>query len=413
MIAAHDTKGPDAVFIKERIEAAGHRVLLIDFGIVGEPAHHVDHAAGEVAELAGTSVAALRRAKDRSAAVAAMTEGVTKLVGRLHARGEIDGVFAIGGGAGTTVGATSMRPLPVGVPKVILSTVAAGDTSNYLGSSDIVMFPSIVDVAGVNAISRVTYRTAADAMVGMLDGLGTAPAATPARPLIAASMFGVTTPVVLRAKRRLEDAGYEVVVFHATGAGGRTMERLCRERYFSAVLDLTTTEWADETVGGILGAGPDRLTAAADLGIPQVVSVGATDMVNFGRVDSISPEFAGRRLYEHNAENTLMRTSATEARDIGRNIGARLARAHGPITVLVPDGGVSALDAPGQPFEDPDARRALVDALLAQLSPSGVSVSRTPDHINDPSFADRAADELLALLTARGDDHEDRTSDAQ
>jgi len=241
-------------------------------------------------------------------------------------------------------------------------------------------------------------------MVGMLAGVDTDTGLRGERPLVAASMFGVTTPAVLRAKSLLDQRGYEVVVFHATGAGGRTMERLCAEGYFSAVLDLTTTEWADETVGGILSAGPDRLSAAAAGGLPQVVSLGATDMVNFGRRDTLPPRFEGRLIYEHNAENTLMRTSPDEAAQIGRNIGSRLDRALGPTVVLIPDGGVSALDAPGELFEDPLARRALVDALTSSISSSNVRLVSSPLHINDPDFADLAVHELceaIAMTTPR------------
>jgi uncharacterized protein (UPF0261 family) len=404
LVAALDTKAADAAFIKQRIEAAGARVLLIDTGVVGDAALWPDHSAEEVASIAGTSLEELRQGRDRGTAVAAMARGVKELVRQLHDSGSIDGVFALGGGAGTTVGATAMQGLPLGVPKVILSTVAAGDTTNYLGTSDIVLFPSVVDVAGINSISQRTYGQAADAMVGMLAGVDTDTGLRGERPLVAASMFGVTTPAVLRAKSLLDQRGYEVVVFHATGAGGRTMERLCAEGYFSAVLDLTTTEWADETVGGILSAGPDRLSAAAAGGLPQVVSLGATDMVNFGRRDTLPPRFEGRLIYEHNAENTLMRTSPDEAAQIGRNIGSRLDRALGPTVVLIPDGGVSALDAPGELFEDPLARRALVDALTSSISSSNVRLVSSPLHINDPDFADLAVHELceaIAMTTPR------------
>jgi uncharacterized protein (UPF0261 family) len=302
-------------------------------------------------------------------------------------------VLAIGGGAGTTIGSAAMQPLPLGLPKLILTTVASGNTAGYVGTSDILLFPSVVDVAGINRISAVTYTRAADALSGMLGGAADGTEAPRDRPLVAATMFGVTTPCVLRAKQQLERAGCEVLVFHATGTGGATMERLVADGFVDAVLDLTTTEWADEIVGGILSAGPDRLTAAGRRGTPQVVSLGATDMVNFGPPDSVPARFAGRLLYRHNAENTLMRVSVAEAAQIGAAIGDRLAAASGPTTVLVPTRGVSALDAAGQPFDDPAARDALVDAVRSR-----VPVEEHDLHINDPAFADLAAARVLAQI---------------
>ncbi|MCF6378138.1 Tm-1-like ATP-binding domain-containing protein [Nocardioides KLBMP 9356] len=411
LLAALDTKADDAAFVRARLQSWGIAVTLVDYSVVGDPPVVPDHSAAQVAELAGTSLQELREARDRSRAVAAMGSGARLLVAQLHADGEVDGVFALGGGAGTTIGSAVMRELPLGMPKVILSTIAAGDTSNYLGTSDIVLFPSVVDVAGVNSVSRLTYTAAADAMAGMVQGLSIRegdrrPSAVEQRPVVAASMFGVTTPAVLRSRELLEEAGCEVVVFHATGAGGRTLERLCAEGHFAAVLDLTTTEWADEVVGGILSAGADRLNAAARAGIPQVVSVGATDMVNFGRPDTVPARFTGRTFYHHNAENTLMRTTVEESRQIGLSIGSRVAASTGPSVVIVPDGGVSALDAPGQPFEDSAARAALADDLVKALSGSDTRVIRTPLHINDGAFAELAVRELLALM--RRSDQGDR-----
>ncbi|MDN5854830.1 MAG: Tm-1-like ATP-binding domain-containing protein, partial [Actinomycetia bacterium] len=323
-------------------------------------------------------------------------------VADLYAQNKVHGVLALGGGAGTTIGSTVMQALPLGVPKVILSTVAAGDTTGYLGTADIVMYPSIVDVAGVNKISQLTYTRPADAMAGMLDGLNSAtqPKATAPspRPLVAASMFGVTTPCIQHAQRILEAAGCEVLIFHATGVGGRTLERLVSERFFDAVLDLTTTEWADEIVGGILSAGPTRLSAAAAAGIPQVVSLGATDMVNFGRPESIPTPFAGRTFYHHNAENTLMRTTTSEATNIGHAIGRQLDTTQGETVLLIPRRGVSMLDAAGQPFDDPAARQALTTAVRDQLTNPRVQIEEHDLHVNDPAFAEAAANKLLAAL---------------
>lgn len=402
LLAALDTKGDDADYLRRRFAEHDLRTIVIDTGVLDQPQITADIPREDVATAGGTALADLVAHHDRSAAVATMAAGASAVIAELVRDGRIAGVFAIGGGAGTTTGARAMRDLPLGFPKAILTTVAAGNTSGYLGTSDIVLFPSIVDVAGINRISAVTYRRAADAFAGMVAGsLTTDSSDEPPRPLIAASMFGVTTECVLQAKSVLEQAGCEVVVFHATGAGGRTMERLIAEGHVDAVLDITTTEWADEVVGGILTAGPERLGAAAKAGVPQVVSLGATDMVNFGPPESIPARFAGRLFYEHNAENTLMRVDAPEAARIGEAIGRRLRASTAACTVLIPANGTSALDGAGRPFDDPVARRALQEALTAQLAGSAVRVIETSQHINEPAFAAMAARRLLELLANR------------
>ncbi|ABG99258.1 conserved hypothetical protein (plasmid) [Rhodococcus jostii RHA1] len=401
LIAALDTKADDAGYIRARLREHGLRVHLIDVGVLDEPLLHADSTREEVADSAGMDLGVLRRRHDRSSAVDVMGAGARRIVEDLVATESIQGVFALGGGAGTTIGSIVMRDLPLGFPKAILSTVASGNTANYVGTSDIVMFPSIVDVAGLNRISSVTYTQAADAFAGMVNGLSTRPDVSPTadRPLVAASMFGVTTQAVMCAKSILENAGCEVVVFHATGTGGRTMERLISEGYFDAVLDLTTTEWSDEVVGGILSAGPTRLESAARHGVPQVVSLGATDMVNFGAPDTIPGTFANRLLYHHNAENTLMRVTSDEARQIGEAIGRKLRLATGPCTLLIPLRGTSALDAEGEPFDRPEARRDLFDAVKSSLDGSAVTVIDIDQHINDEVFATSAARLLLDYLS--------------
>jgi uncharacterized protein (UPF0261 family) len=404
LIAALDTKADDAAFLAARLKSRGHDVTVVDVGVLGEPGIAPDITREQVAAAGGCSLAELVARADRSAAVAAMAAGATRVLAELHAEGRLSGALAIGGGAGTTIGSTALRGLPLGLPKVVLSTVAAADTSGYVGTSDIVMFPSIVDVAGINRISAITYGRAADALAGMVDGAAAEQPGRRARgaPLVAATMFGVTTPCVLRAKHRLEDAGCEVLVFHATGVGGRTMERLVADGLVDAVLDVTTTEWADEVVGGILTAGPHRLEAAARAGVPQVVSVGATDMANFGPPGLIPARFADRLLYEHNAENTLLRVDAGEAAAIGAAIGRKLRSASGPATVLVPRRGVSALDITGGPFDDPRARAALSDALRAEVDGTNVRFEEHDMHINDDAFADLLADRVLSELKEAG-----------
>jgi uncharacterized protein (UPF0261 family) len=400
LLAALDTKADDASFLRDRLRAAGHEVLVVDVGVLGRGGFAADVTREAVAAAGGTDLARLRERGDRAEAVPVMAAGAAALVADLVSSGRVQGVLALGGGAGTTIGSTAMRELPLGVPKLILTTVSAGDTSGYVGTSDIVLFPSVVDVAGLNRISALTYSRAADAMAGMLAGLDRPPAevAVRDRPLVAATMFGVTTPCVMRAKEQLERAGCEVLVFHATGTGGRTMERLVAEGHVDAVLDLTTTEWADEITGGILSAGPHRLEAAGRAGVPQVVSLGATDMANFGPPDSVPARYADRLLYRHNPQNTLMRVSPEEAERIGAALATKLDAATGPTVMLVPARGVSALDAEGAPFNDPVARIALVRALRAGLTSPRVQVEDHDLHLNDPAFAEHAVHRVLALL---------------
>jgi uncharacterized protein (UPF0261 family) len=289
-----------------------------------------------------------------------------------------------------------MRELPVGVPKLMVSTMASGNTAPYVDVKDITMMYSVVDIAGLNAISTRILANAAGAICGMV-GVRDAATTQPTRPAIAATMFGVTTPCVTAARRRLESAGYEVVVFHATGSGGRAMEGLIDDGFFAGVLDVTTTEWCDEVVGGVLSAGPERLSAAGRKGIPQVVSVGALDMVNFGAAETVPAHFQNRTLYRHNATVTLMRTSPDECREIGRRIAEQLSHARGPVTLMIPLRGVSMLDAEGQPFSDPEADRALFQALRDN-APAHVEIRELDAHINDPAFADALAEALITSL---------------
>lgn len=401
LLAALDTKAQDAEFIRNRLRAMGHHVILVDVGVLGDPQITSDISRAETAAAGGNDLAELRSRADRSHAVEAMARGASDVVRTLYESGAVQGVFALGGGAGTTIGAAAMQRLPLGVPKVILTTVAAGNTLGYVGTSDIVMFPSVVDIAGINRISALTYARAADAMSGMLSGLvrEAGEKLTKDRPVVAATMFGVTTPCVMRAKEQLEAAGCEVLIFHATGAGGRTMERLIKEGFVDAVLDITTTELADEIVGGILTAGPHRLEAAAARGIAQVVSLGATDMVNFGAPDTVPERFRNRLFYNHNAENTLMRVSVEEAEQIGTMVAEKLNRANkSPVVLLLPLRGISALDAEDQPFNDPSAREALFSAVTSSIDNERVEVREVDVHINDNAFADIAAGYVLSQL---------------
>lgn len=389
-----DTKGPEFLYLRDRLRALEVETLVVDCG-TREPHFTPEIPAEEVARAGGGSLETLRSRADRGEAVATMARGAAILAARLHSEGRLDGVIGLGGSAGTTLGTTAMRSLPVGVPKVMVSTMASGDTRPYVDTKDICMMYSVVDIAGINRLSRRILGNAAGAIAGMV----TAPreAETEDRPLIGATMFGVTTPCVTRARQVLEAAGYEVLVFHATGTGGRAMEDLVRGGYLAGVLDITTTELADELVGGVLSAGPERLEAAGAAGLPQVVCPGALDMVNFGPRETVPARFADRLFHVHNPTVTLMRTTPAENAELGRITARKLNQARGPLTVLLPLQGVSAIDREGQPFHDPAAGAAYRDALRGELRPE-IAVVELPLHINDPAFAEAAAQALLALL---------------
>ncbi|MBO0803818.1 MAG: Tm-1-like ATP-binding domain-containing protein, partial [Nocardiopsaceae bacterium] len=349
-----------------------------------------------------TSLAQLRAAGDRGQAVSAMGRGAADVVAGLIARGQVDGVLSAGGSGGSSIAAQVFAALPVGLPKLLVSTMASGDVSPYVGAKDVCVMYSVVDVAGVNRISRIVLGNAAAAMAGMAAAREQAREAEPGtgdRPLIAASMFGVTTPAVETAKERLTELGYEVLVFHATGAGGRALEGLAEEGLVDGVLDLTTTELADDLVGGVLSAGPGRLTAAGAAGLPQVIAPGALDMVNFGPPDTVPERFSGRLFFEHNPTVTLMRTTEPEMAELGTRVGRKAAAATGPTEVFWPGRGVSALDADGQPFRDPDADEACRAAVERELEAAGRTLRRMDAHINDPGFATAMADRLHQMIT--------------
>lgn len=398
VVGTLDTKGHECAYLRDRVREHDVEVLLVDVG-VHPPQVAPDVSREEVARAADADVTALAEAGDRGAAVEAMGRGAAAVLRDLHEQGRIDGVLGAGGSCGTSIVTRGMQALPVGVPKLVVSTVASGDTRPYVGTVDITLMHSVVDIAGINSISARILANAAGAVAGMVR---TTVPPLESRPLVAASMFGVTTPGVTRARERLEELGYEVLVFHATGTGGRSMEALVAAGFLAGVLDLTTTELADELVGGVLSAGPDRLTSAGAVGLPQVVSLGALDMVNFGPRDSVPSRFDERTLHVHNPTVTLMRTTPDECRELGRRVGRTLSAATGPTVLFVPLGGVSMLAVPGQLFHDPAADEALVQGLRETLQPS-VEVHELDLDINDPAFAVAMADRLHELITgARG-----------
>ncbi|WP_435005236.1 Tm-1-like ATP-binding domain-containing protein [Tundrisphaera lichenicola] len=397
LIGTLDTKGRELGLVRDILRGRGIETLVVDAGSQGPPTTRPEISREEVFRRAGISVGSLR---DRGEAVSKAAEGVAAVVAELHREGRVEGVFGLGGSAGTVIGTSAMRALPFGVPKVMVSTLASGQTRPYVGGSDIAMFYPVADLAGLNRLTRTALSNAAHALAGMVLAPKVVEPPGASKPAVAATMFGVTTPCVDRARQGLEAQGCEVLVFHATGIGGQSMEGLIRDGEVDAVLDLTTTELADELVGGTLSAGPDRLEAAVCRGIPQVISVGALDMVNFGPMDSVPERFRGRKFHRHNASVTLMRTTPEENDRIGRRIGEVLARASVPTVVLLPMGGVSAIDAPGQPFHDPEADSALFRAIHESLDDHPlVTVVDRAHHINDPEFADQAAFLLRVLMT--------------
>ncbi len=396
LLATLDTKGTEAAWLRDRLVALGTDVVLVDTGCLGAAAVEPDISREEFYGLGPTGVADLAEAGDRGQAISAAADAAAKLAVAKWTDGQLTAVIGIGGSAGTTIATSAMRALPLGVPKLMVSTLASGQVRPWVGDSDILMLNSVVDILGLNRISRTVLDNAARALAGLVT-TAPAPAADSDRPLVAATMFGVTTPCVEQARETLEEAGYEVLVFHATGNGGQAMERLIADGLFAGVLDITTTELADELVGGILSAGPDRLTAAGAIGIPQVISVGATDMVNFGPPSDIPSKFADRLFYEHNPTVTLMRTTPEENQELGQQIARRAAAANGPVSILLPLQGVSAIDCSDQPFDDPVAREALFGAIRDQHGTA--SLEELPLHINDPDFANSAARRLLDMMS--------------
>ncbi|MEF8937731.1 Tm-1-like ATP-binding domain-containing protein [Halobacteriaceae bacterium SHR40] len=399
IIGTLDTKGEEIGFARDVLRAQGVDVHIVDTGVVGEPELEPDTTASAVAEAAGTTLETLRESGDRGEAMEAMGEGAAAIARKLHEDGTLDGVLGLGGSGNTSIATTAMRALPVGVPKLMVSTMASGDTEPYVGSRDIMMLYSVADIEGLNQLSRQVIANAALAMVGMVTN--DPDVEVEDRPTIGVTMFGVTTPCVQQAREILEEKGYETIVFHATGTGGRAMESLIEEGIIDGVLDVTTTEWADELVGGVLNAGPERLEAAGAAGIPQVVSTGALDMVNFGPRDSVPDEFEGRTFHVHNPQVTLMRTTAEENAELGEIIAGKLNAATGPTALVLPLGGVSAIDVEGEPFHDPEADRALFDALRSGIDDDVELVEMETD-INDEAVSQRLAETLDEYMRAVG-----------
>ena len=393
-----DSKGAEYQYIKGLVEELGLRAYTIHTGVF-EPMFEPDVSNGEVAAAAGYNLEEIAAKKDRSLAMEALAKVMETIVPKLYADGMFDGILSLGGSGGTSLATAAMRALPIGVPKLMVSTMASGDVERYVGTSDIIMMPSIVDVAGLNKISKMIFKNAVLAMAGMVScGDKLKNDTTEQKPLIAATMFGVTTPCIEQAKAYLEKKGYEVMVFHATGTGGKTMEALIDAGFFAGVLDLTTTEYCDEVVGGILAAGPDRCGAAIRQKVPQVVSVGACDMVNFGEMDSVPEQFRGRNLYKHNPAVTLMRTTVEENVEIAHRLAEKWNGTRRKMVLLLPKKGVSMIDAEGQPFDGPEERKTLFETLKKEIRNDNVEIVELDNNINDEHFALTAAKTLLELM---------------
>ena len=399
LVGTFDSKGTEYQYIKELLEKLDLKVFTIHTGVF-ESSFVPDVDVAEIAAEADEDIASIRKRNDRAYATEVLSRGLKRLLPKLFAKGLFDGVLSFGGTGGTSLVAPGMRQLPIGIPKLIVSTVASGDTSVYVGTSDIMMMPSIVDVSGLNKISKRIFGNAVSAMAGLLNYRFETE--EDERPLVAATMFGVTTPAVNFAREYLEQNGYEVLVFHATGIGGRTMESLVSDGYFAGVLDLTTTEWADELVGGILNAGEHRLEAASLAKIPQVVSLGAMDMVNFGPFDTVPDQFKNRNFYKHNPTVTLMRTTVEENEKLGKIIASKLNLAKSETILVIPNGGFSAIDVKDGPFYCPEADKALIDSIKKHLTNESVKLIEKEQAINDKAFAEFSAQQLINLMNEKG-----------
>ena len=397
VIGALDTKGAELAFLKDQIIARGHTPLVVDVGVMGQPAFAADVPRTEVAAIGGCDLARLAADGDRGRAVTAMADAARETIVRLFSQGRVDAVIAMGGGAGTTIGTAAMRALPLGIPKVMVSTLASGDVRGFVGVKDIVMIPAIVDISGLNRISRGVFTRAAAAVCGMVEAR--VPEADDA-PLITASMFGNTTKCVEGARAIVEAAGFEVLVFHAVGAGGQTMESLIEAGHIAGVLDVTTTEWADELVGGVMSAGPTRLEAAARTGTPAVIAPGCLDIVNFWEPHTLPEKFRGRRIYQHNPKQTLIRTDPDENAELGRIIASKLNMSIGPAAVYFPLQGISVVSAPGGPYWWPEADAALLESLQTHLR-KDIPVHVMDMNINDARFSRAMAEGLLAMNPAQ------------
>ena len=398
LIGTLDTKGVEYAYLRDRLIEHGVSVVLVDVGVLDQPLIEPDVTRHEVAAAAGANVEQLAAAHDRAAALDAMARGAIEIARDLHAGGRLDGVVGLGGTGGSSVATAVMRALPLGTPKLMVSAVAPRDIRPYVGATDLTFMYAVTDIAGINRVSASILSNAAAAIAGM--ARSKQPPLDDPKPLVAASMFGITMPCVNSARKRLEDLGYEVVVFHQTGTGGRSLEELVEAGTVTAVLDVTTTELADELAGGICPAWPSRLETAGRLGVPQVVTLGALDFVCMGALEKIPEALSERTFHRHAPEMIGMRTTPAECAELGRTIARKLNAATGPTALFVPLRGVSLYATEGQVFHDAAADEALFQALREHVDPERVELYELDLDINDPEFALAMADRLHELATA-------------
>jgi uncharacterized protein (UPF0261 family) len=398
LIGSLDTKGIEYAYVRDILHQSGVETLTINTGVLGTPHFTPDITSEEVAAAGGATLSSLRNEQDRGKAVSAMTEGIAVIVARLIKDNVVGALFGMGGTAGTTVCASAMQAAPIGIPKLLVSTVASGNTSPYVGVKDVMMMYSVIDIAGINSLSRRILSNAAYALVGMIKGIANeAPVVEDHKPMLGMTMFGVTTPCCTRVREALEVKGFEILVFHATGTGGQAMEELIRAGFIQGVLDITTTELADDLVGGVFSAGPQRLLAAGEMGIPQLVSVGALDMVNFGAPETVPSQFKDRTFYQHNPTTTLMRTTVDENAQLGKRLAEKLNKSSTQTVLVFPHGGVSLLDVEGKPFDGVQQRQALFQAIKSTLEPH-IRMVETEGDMNDPAVADLIVEQFLDVF---------------
>ena len=387
-----DSKGIEHEYLANQIKAKGHKVCMIDLGTGSAPCVDVDVTRYEVAKSMDLDLEKLMEAADRGDCVRAMSKAAAVYLKQRVDAGDFDAVISLGGGGGTSLASTAMRTLPMGFPKIIVSTLASGNTAHYLGTKDIILIPSIVDVAGLNSVSKMVFTKAAGAICGMVDSNLEE---ENKKPLIVASMFGNTTECVDIAKDVLEKAGYEVLVFHATGIGGKTMEDLIESGMVDAVLDITTTEWADEHVGGVLSAGPTRMDAMTHANIPAIVVPGCLDMANFGEKETVPEKFNDRTFYQHNDQVTLMRINADECCKLGKVLAEKANANKAPTEICLPLKAISVISAKGGDFYDEAADDALFDSIRCHAK---VKINELDHEINALEFAEFCANSLLKLI---------------
>jgi uncharacterized protein (UPF0261 family) len=401
VIGTLDTKGHEVAYIRDLIEARGQDTWVLDPGILGQPAIDADVSREAIARAGGAELADLIAAGDKGQAIQTMIDGTRTTIVRLYAEGRLGGVIAVGGGQGTAIGTTAMQALPIGVPKVMVSTIASGRNlfEPYVGTSDVTLMHSVADILGINAVTRKVFANAAAAVSAMAEASETDEERE--KTVLGTTMLGLTTPCVLQAKESLEAWGYELVAFHPNGTGGRSMERLIDEGLIQGVMDISTQELTGHVCQGLFDAGPERLLTAGRRGIPQAVTPGGSDYIVLGPLASLSQEQRERPLIVHNPNITLIRTSREEMAGVGRLMARRLNAARGPAAVLVPMGGFSYSDRPGHAFYDPEADAALVDALDAELAPR-VELLKLAAHVNEPAFAQAVAEKMRELMEGRG-----------